>query len=662
MRKVLASSALLAAVAVAAVGATNPQPVMSDDDTAAPTARPAEPDRSTATDRERPTYRGWNDRRYAAGRVLVGLAPDAAPQDLGAAVREEGASVVRRLPSTSAREVRLPRGLSVHEGVDRLEQDPAVEYAEPDFEVDGSATVRPNDPEFPRLYGLENTGQTGGVPDADIDASAAWGVTVGSPKPVVAVIDTGVDISHPDLRDNVWTNPGELPGNRVDDDQNGYVDDVHGWDFRNDDNSVYDGPADDHGTHVAGTIAGVGGNGVGVTGVSWDSQVMPVKFLGADGGLVSDAVAALDYAVDNGARISNNSWGGGGYSRTLHDAIARAAAREHLFVAAAGNGGGDGLGDNVDVTAEYPAGYDSPSVVSVAATDSSDRLADFSNYGVGGVDLAAPGVAILSTLPAGSYGRYSGTSMATPHVSGAAALLLARDPALGAAAVKDRLLSTVDPVGGLAGLVGSGGRLNVGSALGTVASRQAVSVVAEPPAVTYGASTGLTGTVLEGTEPVPEQVVVLEQRPVGTTAWTVQADARRTTGVDGLVLYDGLAPLRSTDYRLRTTAPGGEPVTSPAKRVTVRALLSLSARTADLALGERRVVSGTLEPTHDGTVTVVVRRNGDLLLRKHLTLADGAFRWAYRPERPGGYAVFATWPPDVDHRGARSVTKRFEVR
>jgi thermitase len=213
-----------------------------------------------------------------------------------------------------------------------------------------------------------------------------------------------VDINHPDLRNNIWTNPDEGPANNTDDDRNGYVDDVNGYDFANGDASVYDpdpvsGGGDDHGTHVAGTIVAEGNNNLGVVGVSWRTRIMPLKFLGPNGGYTSHAIKAFNYAVAEGAKISNNSWRGGGSSQALLDAIKKADASGHLFVVAAGNGGADGVGDNNDNTPHYPSNYDSPNVISVAATDNRDALASFSNYGSSSVDLSAPGVNVLSTLP-----------------------------------------------------------------------------------------------------------------------------------------------------------------------------------------------------------------------------------------------------------------------
>ncbi len=363
---------------------------------------------------EQPTYPPTTTGDFAEGQIIVELEEEATRPDLTALNQQNGVRTEEDLPRSDVNVVDLPGDLAVQEAVQRYEASPDVEYAEPDFLLRPAQTVSPNDPYYSRLFGLNNAGQTGGTPDADVDASEAWGITTGSRTTVVAVIDEGVDVNHPDLRGNVWVNADEVPGNGVDDDRNGYVDDRNGYDFANDDASVYDsdpvsGKGDEHGTHVAGTIAAQANNGTGVTGVSWRAGIMVLKFLGPNAGYTSDAVEALNYAVANGATISNNSWGGGGYSRALRDAINRADASGHLFVAAAGNDG-----TNNDATPQYPSSYTNANIVSVAATDDDDALASFSNFGANTVDLAAPGVNILSTLPGSRYGSYSGTSMATP--------------------------------------------------------------------------------------------------------------------------------------------------------------------------------------------------------------------------------------------------------
>ena len=268
-----------------------------------------------------------------------------------------------------------------------------MEHAEPNYVV--SADIAPpDDTDFNRLWGLHNTGQnvngTNGTNDADIDALEVWDVTTGSSDVVVAVIDSGVDINHPDLQNNIWVNTGEIADNLIDDDGNGYVDDVNGWDFLIDDKDPRDSHG--HGTHVAGTIAAVSDNNRGVTGVSWSAKIMALRFLDAWGlGSTANAIEAIEYANSMGADIINNSWGGGGYNQALKDAIDASSA---LVVCAAGNNG-----RNNDSIPHYPSSYTSTNIIAVAATNQNDQLAGFSNYGNVSVDVGAPGVNIYSTAP-----------------------------------------------------------------------------------------------------------------------------------------------------------------------------------------------------------------------------------------------------------------------
>lgn len=335
---------------------------------------------------------------------------------------------------------------AVLKAIQDLKKQSCVAYAEPDYLLQIVDTT-PNDTHFGKLYGMTK-----------IEAPLAWDKCTGSDEIVVGVIDTGIDYTHPDLIDNIWTNPGEIPGDGIDNDNNGYIDDIYGWDFCYKDND----PMDDngHGTHCAGTIAGIGNNGTGVVGVSWNTKVAALKFLDPFGrGFISDAIEAINYANAMGFNLTSNSWGGGGYNQALYDAINGGG----LFVAAAGN---EEL--NNDANPHYPSSYNLDNIIAVAATDRYDKLADFSNYGQTSVDLAAPGVSIYSTLPGGGYGYMNGTSMATPHVSGAAALLLSANSSLTPVQLKDIILSTVDPVSDLDGMVATGGRLNVAKALDKV--------------------------------------------------------------------------------------------------------------------------------------------------------------------------------------------------
>jgi subtilisin family serine protease len=311
-----------------------------------------------------------------------------------------------------------------------------VDSCTPNYRL-SSQQVGSSDPMMGELWGLSNT--------LGVAASSAWEVTAGSEDVIVAVIDTGVDYNHPDLASNIWVNPGEVAGNGIDDDGNGYADDIHGvntsvWATNRAD------PFDDnrHGTHVAGTIGAIHANGIGISGVSPHVRILPIKFMDANGsGRLSDAIAAIDYMVDLkvnrgiNIRISNNSWGGGAYSPALREAIERARDAGIVFVVAAGNSGED-----LDLFPGYPASYEVSNVLSVAAIDRNQNLASFSNYGTEAVDIAAPGADIISTLPNGSYGALSGTSMAAPHVAGALALLFAEDPSLSVDQAISRVLES----------------------------------------------------------------------------------------------------------------------------------------------------------------------------------------------------------------------------
>ncbi len=328
-----------------------------------------------------------------------------------------------------------------------------VEYSEPNYiyRVVGGAADAPTDPEFKNLWGMSNTGQdvTGdagtfkAVPGMDIDAVRAWQVETGSKDVIVAVIDTGVNYMEPDLMENIFVNTVERDGKAgVDDDANGFVDDIHGYDFTGKDADPMD--VYGHGTHVSGTIGARPNDGVGVVGVAWNVRILPVRFLGDDGGgTLADAVSSIEYAITMKANIMSNSWGGGGFSQALYDVINKAKAAGILFVAAAGNDG-----SNNDVTASYPSGYDLDNIVAVAAYDPTGTLASFSNYGKTKVHVAAPGVDIVSHTMKGLE-SWSGTSMATPHVSGIAALLLSQDMTQTYLVIKQRMIDSARMTGAL---------------------------------------------------------------------------------------------------------------------------------------------------------------------------------------------------------------------
>jgi subtilisin family serine protease len=365
----------------------------------------------------------------------------------------------------------LPRQAAVA----ALRDDPAVEFAEPNWIYTHQATS--DDPYFTNgsLWGMYGdasspTNQYGS------QAAEAWANNhTGSASVYVGVIDEGIQFDHTDLSGQVWTNPYD-PIDGVDNDGNGYVDDVRGWDFANNDNSIYDGGTrgslDDHGTHVAGTI-GAKRNGTGVVGVNWNVTLISGKFLGRNGGTTSNAIRAVDYFTDlkrrHGLNIvaTNNSWGGGGFSQALLDAINRGGNAGILFIAAAGNGGSDGVGDNNDTTASYPSNYQCTAngtydcVIAVASITSSGARSSFSNYGATTVDIGAPGSGVYSTTAYNTYSSYSGTSMATPHVTGGAALYAASNPGASAAQIRSAIMSSAVPTASLNGRTVTGGRLNV---------------------------------------------------------------------------------------------------------------------------------------------------------------------------------------------------------
>jgi subtilisin family serine protease len=361
--------------------------------------------------------------------------------------------------------------LGTLEAIERLRNMPEVEYAEPNWIYHHFATS--NDTYFTNnsLWGMSaNNNQFGSK------AASAWAANkLGSATVYIGIIDEGYMYTHEDLAANAGVNPGEIAGNGVDDDGNGLIDDVFGWDFDGNNNTIFDGVADDHGTHVAGTIGGVGGNGKGVAGVVWNVKMLGAKFLGSRGGTTANAIKSVDYFTDlktrHGLNIvaTNNSWGGGGFSQALKDAIDRAGNAGILFIAAAGNSG-----TNNDATASYPSGYTSANIIAVASITSTGGLSSFSQYGATTVDIGAPGSAIWSTVPVTSgkgknatigsgYASYNGTSMATPHVTGAVALYASLNPGANAVQIKAAIMGSAAATPSLQGKVVSNGRLDVSS-------------------------------------------------------------------------------------------------------------------------------------------------------------------------------------------------------
>ena len=406
-------------------------------------------------------YRG----NHEPGRLIIQY-DDELP--IGDSLLESlGGTIIQELPNIHGAVVDLVNpAKNIMTDITRWTANEAIVYAQPDYKLKLQQNF-PNDTSFPMQWGLHNTGQSNGTPDADIDAPEAWDVFTGSQQVVVASLDTGIDYTHPELSAQMWVNSGEIPGDGIDNDANGYVDDIHGIDTVNNDSD----PMDDnyHGTHTAGIFGAIGNNGAGLAGVNWDVGIMAIKFLDEEGdGATSDVIEALNYITMMKTRsidpvnvvVTNSSWGGTGFSALLHDAISASIDAGILFVTAAGNDS-----KNNDQIEFYPSTFNHDGIISVAATTRTDNLADFSNYGSTTVDLGAPGENIYSTIPDGSYATMNGTSMAAPHVSGAIALMAAAYPEALPMQIKGAILEGVDTTDPLIGRTVTGGRLNISSSL-----------------------------------------------------------------------------------------------------------------------------------------------------------------------------------------------------
>ena len=383
------------------------------------------------------------------------------PKELNYWHESKGCEVVRRLAEDGTCLIKIPANKGVFEMIREYELSALFEFVEPDYRL--RANLIPNDPAFRdgRKWEFRNLGTGIGRPDADIDAIEAWETTKDASSVIVAIVDTGIRYTHEDLADNMWRNPGEIPENGIDDDRNGIVDDVFGFNAVEFDGDPYD--VEGHGTHVAGIVGAVGNNRLGTVGVAWSVQLMGLRFLSDEGeGFTSSAIACIDYARLKGADIINASWGGGPRSRGLERAIRRAGSDGILFVTAAGNEGQD-----LEISPVYPPGYEAANIIVVAASDERDRFLTSSNWGQTLVDIAAPGRSIYSCWGTGdrNYQTASGTSMAAPCVAGALALMKALNPDAPYWELKDQLLGSVDPIAGMSGRLVSGGRLNLDRAL-----------------------------------------------------------------------------------------------------------------------------------------------------------------------------------------------------
>ena len=440
-----------------------------------------------------------------ADRVLVGKPASISHEKFARALEGVGAARIKRLTQGGVYQVIFETATpeTVPAGVRMLRERFPVTYAEADPVQ--RASITPTDPKYldGSLWGLHNTGQNSGVADADIDAPEGWDVRTSAENIVVGVIDSGVLYTHEDIAANMWMNPGEIASNGIDDDANGYIDDIHGF------NSITDSgdPKDDHGhgSHCAGTIAGVGNNGLGVAGVAWRAKIMGLKFLSSEGsGALSDAIECVEYARLKGANLTSNSWGGGAPSDAMKSAISDAVAAGQLFVVAAGNESG-----NNDSSPVYPTSYPVRGVVSVAATDRIDGLAYFSNYGQGTVHIGAPGVDItsLGITSNSAYATMSGTSMSCPHVAGAVAMLMAQFPTDTPEQILNRLYRSADPISSLTDKTLTGARLNLRQALATTSNAPFNDDFAQARAIsgtefliqtTLGGATAETSNVTDG--------------------------------------------------------------------------------------------------------------------------------------------------------------------
>lgn len=422
---------------------------------------------------------------YVPGEVIIKLKGSGktmkAQAFIGKAVSEKAMTLKGSYSGLNMHHFKLGNGQDLEATLRDLRSDPDVEYAEPNYilkapgQVGQEEVISMSDVRAQSAVATSSTVGALAQTNAPIQLQSAWSQMSSSVSPVVvAIIDTGVDMNHEVFVDSgaIWTNPNEIAGNGIDDDANGYIDDVHGWNFAANNNSPMDD--DNHGTHVAGIVLGTTQDIAAYPMQPAAIRIMPLKFLDASGmGTTSDAVKAIYYAVNNGAKVLNNSWGGGGYSNSLLDAIAFAYSRRVVFVAAAGN-----ASSNNDVTPTYPANYSVPGVISVASTTDADGLSSFSNFGVSTVHVGSPGSSIWSSLPNNFYGRASGTSMATPFVAGLAALMLRENSSLSAYQVRELLFAGAQKISSLQTKTTTKARINAYNSV--VAAKSATGDSSQP--------------------------------------------------------------------------------------------------------------------------------------------------------------------------------------
>ena len=514
-------------------------------------------------------------RAYVADEILIQFTSDASAGERADARSWAGAlrkELLRRNGNGELEVARIP-GRFMDDALALLRAHPAVRFAEPNYILTHHSES--NDAVYTagQLWGMYGddlpapVGPAGTTNQYGSQSEKAWAAgQVGSRNVYVGVIDEGINFNHPDLVNNIWTNPFD-PVDGADNDGNGYVDDIHGWDFFQNNNTIFDGgpgsTVDQHGTHVSGTIGGEGGNADGVAGVNWKVTIISGKFLGPSGGSLANAVKAIDYLTDlktrHGLNIvaTSNSWGGGGFSQALLDAIVRGANAGILFVAAAGNGDALGNAINNDLSPQYPSGYNTQAgagydaVIAVTALASNGTKATWANYGATSVDLGAPGVGIFSTTPNNTYSSFSGTSMATPHVSGAVALYAAANPGATAAQIKSAILSSVTPTSSISGITSTGGRLNVGTLAGIPPPDPP-----DPPAAPSDLTATAAGNnrinlswVDNATTPAEDGFKIERCQGAGCTSFTQIASVGA-----GATSFANTGLLSSTTYRYRVRA------------------------------------------------------------------------------------------------------------
>ncbi len=533
------------------------------------------------------------------GELIVRFAPHVGPTRRVHVAAAAGVSLRRWLGTRGLWLVHvLPPGRTATHAARALERSHGVRWAQPNRYVSLNATT-PDDPMFAQDWGLANTGQSvqsaTGTADADIDAPEAWDQTTGSANVVVGVVDTGVDYTHADLAANIWTNPGETGGgkesNGVDDDGNGYVDDWHGWNFGLGTNDPIDVVG--HGTHVAGTIGAAGDNGTGVAGVNWNVQIMPLRVADANGALSDAAVAAaFAYAGRMGAKVVNASLGGN-YTSSAELAAINGAPNT-LFVVSAGNSN-----QNIKSTAVSPCTLPAANVLCVGATGPTDARASFSNYAPTQVDIAAPGVNILSTLPGDQYGYYNGTSMASPHVAGVAALVFAAYPTRSVAAVEAAILNGADRKTALTTYFASGRRLNAAGALAVASIPPPDAALASPSSVTAASAT-LNATV----NPHGRPATWLFNWGLGSaygSHTSLKATAAATSDLPVAAPLTGLAPNQTYHYELVLTTLSGVTTTGDATFTTPGAAPIVTTGSAYWTYQTQALVAGTVNARNAAT-------------------------------------------------------------